>query len=99
MSLHSFLAWVHIPVEDDLQGDDSVDEATAEVSEDEDLVPCLLDTGEDPSDGANAEQEACDGRELAGVTILEVGNNLDEFPLNFHVKQGISLNVRYFLTK
>ena len=80
MSLHSFLAWVHIPVEDDLQGDDSVDEATADVSEDEDLVPCLLDTGEDPGDGAETEQEAGDGGELTGVTVLEVGDDLDEFP-------------------
>ena len=59
--LHIFLARVHVPVPNDLQGNHGVDEAAADVSEDEDLVAGLLDAGEDPGDGAQAEQEAGDG--------------------------------------
>ena len=44
------------------------------------MVPRLLDAGEDPGDGAEAEQEAGDGGQLTGVTVLEVGDDLDEFP-------------------
>ena len=59
--LHIFLARVHVPVPDDLQSNHGVDEAAADISEDEDLVPSLLDAGEDPGDGTDAEQEAGDG--------------------------------------
>ena len=78
--LDIFLGRVHVPVSDDLESNDGVDEAAADVSQNEDLVPGLLDTGEDPGDGAETEQEAGDGGELTGVTVLEVGDDLDEFP-------------------
>ena len=44
------------------------------------MVARLLDAGEDPGDGAKAEEEAGDGRQLTCVTVLEVGTDLDEFP-------------------
>ena len=59
--LHIFLARVHVPVPDDLQSNHGVDEAAADVSEDEHLVASLLDAGEDPGDGPHTEQEAGDG--------------------------------------
>ena len=59
--LHIFLGWVHVPVPNDLQGNHGVDEAAADVGEDEDLVAGLLDAGEDPGDGPQTQQEAGDG--------------------------------------
>ena len=71
--------WAAVPVEDHLEGDDGVDHAAADVGEDDDLVACLLDAGEDPRDGPKAEQEAGHGRQLASVTVLEVCDDLDHF--------------------
>ena len=68
-----------VPVEDDLEGDDGVDEAAADVGGDDDVVPGLLDAGEDPGDGPEAEQEAGHSRQLASVTVLEVCDDLDHF--------------------
>ena len=59
--LHIFLGWVHVPVPNNLQGNHGVNEAAADVGEDQDLVASLLDAGEDPCDGAQTEKEAGDG--------------------------------------
>ena len=68
-----------VPVEEDLEGDDGVDDAAADVGEDDDVVPGLLDAGEDPGDGPQAEQEAGHCRQLTSVPVLEVGDDLDHF--------------------
>ena len=44
-----------------MRGNDGVHDAAADVGEDEDVVACLLDAGEDPGDGSQAQQEASDG--------------------------------------
>ena len=50
-----------IPVEENLESNDGVDDTAADIGEDDDVVPGLLDTGEDPGDGSQAQQEAGDG--------------------------------------
>ena len=68
-----------VPVHQDLERYDAVDDAAAHVSQNHNLVSSLLDGGEDPGNGAKGEQENCDGRELPSVPVFEVGHNLDDF--------------------
>lgn len=43
-----------------------------------------LDGGEDPGERSGSQQEYCDGRQLAGVALAEVGDGLDELAHHDH---------------
>lgn len=60
----------------DLEGNDAVDGAGADVGEHEDLVAGLLDAREDPGDGPQGQEEGGDGRLLPGVPVLVVDGDL-----------------------
>ena len=68
-----------VPVDEDLESNDGIDDTAANVGHDDDIVPGLLDAGEDSGDGSETEQETGDSWELAGVTIAEVGDDLNHF--------------------
>ena len=68
-----------VPVEENLESNDGVDDTAADVGEDDNVVPGLLNTGEDPGNSSQAQQEAGDSGQLACVTIAEVGDDLDHF--------------------
>ena len=63
-----------------MEGNDGIDYTTADISEDDDVVPSLLNTGEDPSDGTKTQEEASHSRKLSSMAIAKVGNNLNQFP-------------------
>ena len=50
-----------------------------QAGEDDNIVSSLLNTGEDPGNSSQAQQEAGDGGQLTSVIITEVGNDLDHF--------------------
>ena len=68
-----------VPVEDNLEGNDGVDDTAADIGEDHNVVSSLLDTGEDSGNGTETEKEASDGGELTSVAVAKVGHNLDQF--------------------
>ena len=62
-----------------MEGNDSIDNTTANVCEDDDVIPSFLNTGEDPGNGTKTEEEASYSRKLSSMTITEVGYDLDQF--------------------
>ena len=73
-----------VPVKENLESNDGVDNTAADIGEDDNIVSSLLNTGEDPGNSSQAQQEAGDGGQLTCITITEVGNNLDHFTENDH---------------
>ena len=62
-----------------MEGNDSIDNTTANVCEDDDVIPSFLNTSEDPGNGTKTEEEASYSRKLSSMTITEVGYDLDQF--------------------
>ena len=60
-----------------LEGEDDVDSGGADEGGDDDVVPGLLDRGEDPGERAEGEEEDGHGGELAGVAVAVVGHHLE----------------------
>ena len=62
-----------------MEGNDGIDNTTADISEDDEVVPSLLNTGKDPSDGTKTQEEASYSRKLSSMAIAKVGNDLNQF--------------------
>ena len=60
-----------------LEGEDDVDSGGAHEGGDDDVVPGLLDRGEDPGERPEGEEEDGHGGELAGVAVAVVGHHLE----------------------
>lgn len=74
----SLAALAAVPVIDDLQCDDAVDECRHDVREDHHRVARLLDRCKDASSGATRQQENGDGRQLARTALPVVGHRLNQ---------------------
>lgn len=68
---------LHIPIVQQLSGDDGVDAERTHVGEDEQGVSRLLHGCEDTSQGAEEKHETCGGRQLTGASVPVVRNHLE----------------------
>jgi hypothetical protein len=72
------LAFVRVPVPQDLPGDDAIQNRRTNEGEQQYVITSLLYRCEDASQRAKEKHKTCDGRQLTCALILVVGERLDQ---------------------